>query len=246
MHQRRPGSHLTVLTGAGISTGSGIPDFRGPEGTWTRHPDQAELLEIDRHVNDPAVRAAGWAMWRDHPAWTAVPSAAHRALVELERADLLEAVLTQNFDGLHQAAGHGREHVIELHGSLRTTSCLRCGARQATTAVLDRLARDRDPECLECGGILKPDVVYFGERLPEDALGRAIAAAQDADVFLAIGSTLSVQPVASLTGIAAEAGAEVIIVNAEPTPYDHLASRVVREPIETAVPELVAELIARG
>ncbi|WP_169164340.1 SIR2 family NAD-dependent protein deacylase [Cellulomonas taurus] len=245
MHQRRPGSHITVLTGAGISTGSGIPDFRGPEGTWTRHPDQAELLEIDRLVNDPAVRRAGWAMWRDHPAWTATPSAAHRALVELERAELLEAVLTQNFDGLHQAAGHDSP-VIELHGGLRTTSCLRCGARQATSAVLARLDRNGDPDCLECGGILKPDVVYFGERLPEDALGRAIAAAQDADVFVAIGSTLTVQPVASLTGIAAESGAEVIIVNAEPTPYDHHASRVIRTPIEDAVPDLVAELIERG
>lgn len=246
MHQRRPGSHITVLTGAGISTGAGIPDFRGPEGTWTRHPDQAELLEIDRYASDPAIRQAGWRMWREHPAWSATPSVAHRALVELERAELLEALLTQNFDGLHQAAGHSREQVVELHGGLRTTSCLRCGARQATTAVLERLDRDREPACLECGGILKPDVVYFGERLPEDALGRAIAAAQDADVFLAIGSTLSVQPVASLTGIAAESGAEVIIVNAEPTPYDHVAHRVIREPIEVAVPELVSELLARG
>lgn len=246
MHQRRPGSHITVLTGAGISIGAGIPDFRGPQGTWTQHPDQASLLEIDRHVNDDATRQAGWRMWRDHPAWSAAPSAAHRALVELEQADLLEALLTQNFDGLHQAAGHTREHVIELHGGMRTTSCLRCGARQATTAVLERLDRDRDPECLECGGILKPDVVYFGERLPEDALGRAIAAAQDADVFVAIGSTLTVQPVASLTGIAAEAGAEVVIVNAEPTPYDHVAARVIREPIEVAVPELVRELLDRG
>ncbi len=246
MHQRRPGSHITVLTGAGISTGSGIPDFRGPEGTWTRHPEQAALLEIDGWVNDPAVRRAGWAMWRDQPAWSATPSQAHSALVELEHADLLEAVLTQNFDGLHQAAGHDRSHVVELHGGLRTTSCLRCGARQATAAVLDRLDRDSDPDCLECGGVLKPDVVYFGERLPEDALGRAIAAAQDADVFVAIGSTLTVQPVASLTGIAAEAGAEVIVVNAEPTPYDHHAARVIREPIENAVPALVAELIARG
>ncbi|MEV7973687.1 Sir2 family NAD-dependent protein deacetylase [Cellulomonas sp. NPDC089187] len=246
MHQRRPGSHLTVLTGAGLSTASGIPDFRGPQGTWTQHPEQADLLEIDRHVNDMAIRMAGWAMWQDHPAWASAPSDAHRALVELERAQLLEAVLTQNFDGLHHAAGHSPELVVELHGGMRTTSCLRCGARQATTAVLARLERDRDPGCLECGGVLKPDVVYFGEWLPEQALGRAVAAAQDADVFLVIGSTLTVQPVASLTEVAADAGAEVVIVNAEPTPYDHLASRVVREPIESAVPELVRELIARG
>lgn len=246
MHQRRPGPHITVLTGAGISTGSGIPDFRGPDGTWTTDPDQAALLEIDRHVNDPRVRRAGWAMWRDHPAWSARPSAAHRALVELERAELLEAVLTQNFDGLHQAAGHDPHLVLELHGTMRTTSCLRCGDRQATTAVLERLGRDGDPLCPYCGGVLKPDVVYFGELLPEEALGRAVAAAQDADIFVVIGSTLTVQPVAGLTGLAAENGAEVIIVNADPTPFDHLAERVVRDRIEQAVPALVTELLARA
>lgn len=245
MHQRRPGPRVTVLTGAGISTGSGIPDFRGPEGTWTRHPEQADLLEIDRHVNDPQVRRSGWMMWHQHPAWAAEPSPAHRALVDLERAGMLEALLTQNFDALHQRAGHDPSLVVELHGSLRTTSCLRCGARQATTAVLERLERDGDPRCPDCDGVLKPDVVYFGERLPDEALGRAVAAAQDADVFVAIGSTLTVQPVAGLTGLAAEHGAEVIVVNAEPTPYDHLAARVVREPIEVAVPALVEELVAR-
>lgn len=245
MHMPAPGLRVTVLTGAGISTGSGIPDFRGPDGTWTRHPDQVELLDLGRYVADPDVRRRGWRMWREHPAWTARPAAGHLALVELERAGRLQAVLTQNFDGLHQLAGLDDHDVVELHGTLRTTSCLVCGARQPTTDVLARLAAEPDPPCAACGGILKPDVVYFGERLPDRPLERAIAAAQDGDVFLAVGSTLTVQPVASLAGLAAEVGAEVVIVNAEPTAYDHVADRVVREPIEQALPALVAELLAR-
>lgn len=240
-----PGLRVTVLTGAGISTGSGIPDFRGPRGTWTRHPEQAELLEIRRYVADADVRRRGWAAWRNHPAWTATPSAAHRALVELARADRLQALLTQNFDGLHQAAGSDPADVVELHGDLRTTSCLACGDRRPTPEVLARLDAEPDPRCVRCGGILKVDVVYFGEMLPDRALERAVAAAQDGDVLLAIGTTLTVHPVASLAGLAAEVGAELVIVNAEPTPYDHLADRVLREPIETAVPALVAELLDR-
>ncbi|VTR75939.1 SIR2 family NAD-dependent protein deacylase [Cellulomonas hominis] len=241
-----PGLRVTVLTGAGISTASGIPDFRGPEGAWTRHPEQVDLLEIGRYVADPEARRTGWRWWRANPAWGARPSAGHRAITELERAGRLQAVLTQNFDGLHQAAGSDPGQVVELHGTMRTTSCLACGARQATADVLARLDAEPDPPCTVCGGILKPDVVYFGEMLPDRALERAIAAAQDGDVFLAVGTTLSVQPVASLTGLAADSGAEVVIVNAEPTPYDRVADRVVREPIEDALPALVAELLARA
>ena len=240
-----PGLRVTVLTGAGISTAAGIPDFRGPQGTWTRHPDQVELLEIGRYVADPDVRRRGWAAWRGHPVLTAQPAAGHHALVDLERAGRLQALLTQNFDGLHQAAGSDPGQVLELHGTLRTTSCLACGARQPTVDVLARLDAEPDPPCRVCGGVLKPDVVYFGERLPERPLERAIAAAQDGDVFVAVGTTLTVEPVAGLAGLAAESGAEVVIVNAEPTPYDRLADRVVREPIEQALPALVAELLAR-
>jgi NAD-dependent deacetylase len=241
-----PRPRVTVLTGAGISTGSGIPDFRGPAGTWTRHPEQAALLEIDRYVADAGVRRLGWAAWRDHPAWTAQPSAGHRALVDLARAGRLHALLTQNFDGLHQAAGSDPADVVELHGGLGSTSCLGCGTRRPTRDVLARLDAEPDPRCERCGGILKVDVVYFGERLPERALDRAVAAARGADVLLAVGTTLTVQPVASLAVVAVEAGAELVVVNAEPTPYDHLAERVVRDPIEQALPALVAELVARA
>jgi NAD-dependent deacetylase len=240
-----PGLRVTVLTGAGISTAAGVPDFRGPQGTWTRHPEQAELLEIGRYVADADVRRRGWAAWRDHPVLTARPAPGHLALVDLERAGRLEALLTQNFDGLHQAAGSDPGQVVELHGTLRTSACLACGARQPTADVLARLDAEPDPVCTVCGGVLKPDVVYFGERLPERPLERAIAAAQDGDVFVAVGTTLTVEPVASLAGLAAESGAELIVVNAEPTPYDRLADRVVREPIEQALPALVAELLAR-
>lgn len=233
---------VTVLTGAGISTSSGIPDFRGPQGVWTQDPSAARLLEIGAYVRDADVRVQGWRAWAGHAVWHARPTAAHRALADLERAGGLRAVLTQNFDGLHQAAGSSDEHVVELHGSLATTSCLRCTTTWPTSEVLARLPDEPDPRCVECGGVLKPDVVYFGEQLPEDALSRAVAAATDAQTFVAIGTTLTVHPVASLAPLAVESGARLVIVNAEPTPYDHLADEVIRTPIDEAVPALVATL----
>ncbi len=233
---------VVALTGAGISTGAGIPDFRGPAGTWTAHPEQARLLEIGVFLHDQEARIEGWRQWRDHPAWHARPSVAHRALVELERAGVLGTTLTQNFDGLHQAAG--ARDVVELHGGLRRTSCVRCGHSVPTSAVLARLDEEPDPRCERCGGILKPDVVYFGQLLDDEAFGRAVAAAQDAEVFVAIGTTLSVNPVAELAGLAVRHGARLIVVNAQPTPYDHLADRLLREPIDEAVPQLVDDLIS--
>jgi NAD-dependent deacetylase len=179
-------------------------------------------------------------------AWHARATAAHRAIVELERAGLLICVLTQNFDGLHQTAGQSPGLVVELHGGLGSTSCLRCGERWLTRDVLTRLDDEPDPHHAGCGGVLKPDVVYFGELLSDEALERAVAAAQEAEVFLAIGTTLRVQPVASLAAIAADGGAELIIVNDQPTPYDDLAARIVRDPIDEAVPALVSDLLARG
>lgn len=235
---------VTVLTGAGISTASGIPDFRGPQGVWTRDPAAAELLELGAYVRDRDVRVRGWRTWAEHPAWHASPTAAHRAIARLERAGELIVALTQNFDGLHQAGGSSDDRVVELHGSLTTTSCLRCGSSWPTTSVLARLADEPDPPCTECGGVLKPDVVYFGEQLPDEAMARAYAAATDAHTFVAIGTTLTVQPVASLAALAVDRGARLVIVNAEPTPYDHLADEVLREPIDTAVPALVDRLLA--
>lgn len=242
-HHEHSSPVVTVLTGAGVSTGSGIPDFRGPQGTWTLHPEQAALLEIRPFLADADVRRRGWAAWAASPVWGAQPTDAHRALVELERAGALGAVLTQNFDGLHQRAGSSPEHVVELHGTATTTSCVRCGARQPTSDVLATLADDPDPHCA-CGGVLKPDVVYFGEMLDERAIERSVAAVTDADVLLAVGTTLTVQPVASLAAVAVEAGTRLVIVNAEPTPYDRLADEIVREPIEQSLPALVTRLLA--
>lgn len=237
------GEGVVVLTGAGISTGSGIPDFRGPDGVWTRDPGAMQLLDWSAYRWDPDVRAAAWRMWRDHPVWHAAPSTAHRALVDLEHAGLLRAVCTQNFDGLHQRAGQDPALVHELHGSLPGSTCRDCGAREATADVLARLDRDPDPHCRACGGTLATDVVMFGEMLPADVLDACVRAAQDCALFVAIGTTLTVQPAAALTAVAAESGADVVIVNAAPTPYDRLADAVVRDPIEDAVPALVAELV---
>ncbi len=245
-HHDRHAPRVAVLSGAGISTGGGIPDFRGPNGVWTRDPAQAELLDIDAYMSSPDVRVRCWQMWRDHPAWRAHATTAHRALVELERADDLVAVLTQNFDGLHQAAGQSPGLVVELHGTMGTTSCLRCAERWVTRDVLTRLDDEPDPHHAGCGGILKPDVVYFGELVPDGPLERAVTAAQDAQVFIAVGTTLRVQPVAGLAAVAVDSGAELILVNDQATPYDDIAARIVRDPIDTAVPALVAELLARG
>ncbi|WP_291381461.1 Sir2 family NAD-dependent protein deacetylase [Demequina sp.] len=241
-----PASRITVLTGAGISTGSGIPDFRGPVGVWTLHPERMRLLDIDAFMSDREVRVAGWREWRDHPAWTSEPSVAHRALARLADAGGLGVVLTQNFDGLHQTGGLSGSQVVEMHGTLHTTSCTRCGEHVDTAAVVASLIANPDPACATCGGILKPDIVYFGEALPADAIDRAVEGAEKCDVFIAIGTTLSVYPVASLAGLAVDSGADLIIVNAEPTEYDRLASEVIREPIDIAVPALVDRYLGEG
>lgn len=239
-----PSQKIAVLTGAGISTGSGIPDFRGPAGVWTLNPERARLLEIDAFVCDREVRIAGWRDWRDHPAWASSPSNAHKALARLADAGLLDVVLTQNFDGLHQAGGLDPARVVEMHGTLQTTSCMACADRVKTADVVAGLASNPDPSCQDCGGILKPDIVYFGEQLPAEAIDRAVEAAATCDLFLAIGTSLSVYPVASLAGMAVESGADLIIVTAEPTDYDRYATEVIREPIDLAVPALVHRLVA--
>ena len=234
---------LVVLTGAGISTASGIPDYRGPHGLWRQHPGYEKLVTYDYYVADAQIRRRSWLFRRDSPAWRAEPNAAHLALAARPRT----LILTQNVDGLHQKAGSPPERVLELHGNMFRAVCIRCGAWTSTEEAINRvLAGDDDPRCHECGGVLKTATVMFGEALDPAVLSRAAREAQQADVFLAVGSSLRVQPAASLVDLARQSGARVIIVNAEPTPYDAIAERVVRTPIVDAVPPLLAELDQMG
>jgi NAD-dependent deacetylase len=232
---------VTVLTGAGISTSSGIPDFRGPQGVWTKDPSAQQLSTLQHYVADPAVRERAWRERRENAAWTAEPTAGHRALVDLERSGRLRALVTQNIDGLHQKAGSTPEKVIEIHGTLWFVSCLSCGDRMPTREVLDRVdAGEADPECRECGGILKTATISFGQALDESVMDAAIDAARDCDVFLTVGTSLQVYPAAGLVDLAEGMGARVVVVNAEPTPYDHGADVVLRDPIDEVLPRLVS------
>jgi NAD-dependent deacetylase len=231
---------ICVLTGAGISTDSGIPDYRGPNGLWTRDPDAEKLVTLSYYLADPDIRRRAWLMRRDLQAGDVAPNAGHRALADLERQGRLLALVTQNVDGLHQAAGSSPERVLEIHGTVHEVECLSCHDRTSMRSALDRVdAGEPDPACLVCGGILKSATVSFGQELDERVLAAAATAAADCDVFLAVGTSLQVWPVAGLTEIAATHGARVVIVNAEPTPYDDIADLVVREPIGTALPGLL-------
>ena len=233
---------ITVLTGAGISTDSGIPDFRGPQGVWTRDPEAEKLSTLSWYVADPDVRRRAWQERLHHPAWSAEPNAGHAALVELQRRGRLRALLTQNIDGLHQAAGSAPELVLELHGTVHEVGCLSCGDRTPMRAALDRVeAGEPDPACERCGGILKSATISFGQALDAAVIDAAVAAAADCDVFLAVGTSLTVHPAAGLVDLAAAHGARVVVVNAQPTPYDATADLVVSEPIGTALPRLVAD-----
>ncbi|MGH3483200.1 MAG: SIR2 family NAD-dependent protein deacylase [Nocardioidaceae bacterium] len=231
---------VAVLSGAGISTESGIPDFRGPQGVWTKNPAAQAMLTIDNYVADRDVRVRAWRNRRDHPAWTAKPNDGHRALVDLERRGRLTAIITQNIDGLHQAAGSAPELVHEIHGTIWEAVCLTCQRRTPMADVLARVdAGEDDPPCVVCDGIQKSATISFGQALDADVLDASIDAARRCDLFLAVGTTLQVQPAASLCGVAINAGSPLVVVNAEPTPYDEIASGVIRDPIGEALPRLV-------
>ena len=230
---------IVALTGAGISTESGIPDFRGPQGVWTTNPKAERLSNIHHYMSDPEVRRLAWQSRLEHPAWHATPNAGHRALVDLERRGTLYALVTQNIDGLHQLAGHAPEKVIEVHGTMRDIRCMACDWRGPTGPVLDRVrAGEDDPPCETCGGILKSATISFGQSLEPDVINRAMRAAERADLLLAIGTSLQVYPVAGAVPLAKAAGARVVIVNAEPTPFDDIADAVLRQPIGEILPEI--------
>jgi NAD-dependent deacetylase len=231
---------VVALTGAGISTDSGIQDFRGPQGLWTRNPLAEKLSNIHYYVADREVRKAAWQNRMASPAWTAMPNPGHLALVELEKRGKLHALITQNIDELHQQAGNSPDKVIEVHGSMRRFMCWGCGMRGPMQVVLERVrAGEDDPECLTCGGILKSDTISFGQQLVPEVIDRAMRVAAEGDLFVAIGTTLQVYPVAGAVDIARSAGAKVIIVNAEPTPYDEVADAVLPGSISEILPAIL-------
>ncbi len=235
----RAARRVVALTGAGISTESGIPDFRGPNGVWTRNPEAEKLSTLQHYLAEPEIRKASWRSRLEHPAFTARPNAGHEALVELERHGKLHALVTQNIDGLHLRAGSSPERVIEVHGNVHKAMCLGCGWRGPMQETLDRVrAGESDPACRACGGILKSDTISFGQALVPDVIERAMQAAQEADFMLAVGSTLQVYPVAHAVPLAKSNGARLVIVNAEPTQFDSLADAILRQPIGTVLPQL--------
>lgn len=230
---------IVALTGAGISTESGIPDFRGPQGVWTKNPKAEKLSDIRYYMSDPEVRRLAWQSRLEHATWRARPNDGHRALVELERRGKLHALITQNIDGLHQQAGNSAERVIEVHGTMREVVCMSCSWRGPMPAVLERVrAGEEDPPCACCGGILKSATISFGQALVPEVIDRAIRVATEADVLLAIGSSLQVYPIAHVVPTAKAAGARVVIVNAEPTALDDLADAKLPGRIGDILPHL--------
>ena len=238
----REAERVVVLTGAGISTESGIPDFRGPQGVWTKDPQAEKLSDIRYYVADPEIRRKSWLSRLEHPAWTARPNAGHAAIAELERRGQLHALITQNIDGLHQKAGNSAERVIEVHGTVHAVVCLSCGSKGPMQDALERVRRgEADPPCLACGGILKSDTISFGQQLVPEVIDRAMQAAGEADLFVAVGTSLQVYPIAGAFDITRTAGAKTVIINAESTPYDDMADAVLSDSISAVLPALVTE-----
>ena len=231
---------IVALTGAGISTDSGIPDFRGPNGVWTKDPAAEKASNIRYYVSDPEIRKRAWRMRLEHPHGAAQPNAGHRALVDLERTGRLHALLTQNVDGLHLAAGSSPELVVEVHGTVRDVQCLDGGERAPMERALDRVrSGEEDPPCRTCGGILKSATVSFGQCLYPDDLRRADEAARSCDLLLALGTTLGVHPIAEVVPLAAAHGARIVIVNDARTEMDDLADAILRGPLSEVLPALV-------
>lgn len=247
-------THIAVLTGAGISTSAGIPDFRGPQGVWTKHPEQMSVYDIDAFLSNQQAREYSWRWQKESPVWKAQPGEAHKALVELEQAGMLTLLATQNFDALHEKAGNSANVIVNLHGTIGTSHCMKCHKQYSTEEIMNRLDQEPDPHCrrplpyqgnLPCNGLIKTDVVYFGEMLPEGAIEQSLRLVAQADELWVIGSTLEVFPAASIVPAAARAGVPITIMNMGKTQYDSLASSLIREDIAIALPRLVQETISK-
>ena len=231
---------MVVLTGAGISTDSGIPDFRGPKGIWTKNPAAEKASNIQNYLADPAVRRAAWQGRLSTPAWSAQPNAGHQSIVDIESRGVLHAIVTQNVDGLHQRAGNDADRVIEVHGTIWWTRCWECGDRRPMEETLARVrSGEEDPSCLVCRGILKSDTISFGQSLLPEVIDRAMRVSEECDVLLAVGSTLGVFPVANCVPLAKESGARVVIVNGGPTAMDTYADHLLTGGISQILPALV-------
>ena len=234
-------SRVLVFTGAGISTESGIPDFRGPDGLWTRV--DPEDFSISRYLTSSAARRRSWIRWSTSPIRGARPNDAHLAIVDLARMGRLEGCVTQNIDGLHQAAGLPDHLTVELHGNVWSVRCLACAAGWPTTEVFERVeSGDEDPHCPDCGGIIKLTVISFGQAMPAWEMDRAYAMAGEADAVLAVGSTLSVWPAADIPLAAARRGVPFVILNMGPTDFDQAADHKIEQPAGEALTRLVALL----
>ncbi|MEI8001720.1 MAG: Sir2 family NAD-dependent protein deacetylase [Actinomycetes bacterium] len=237
----RAAQGIVILTGAGISTESGIPDFRGPQGVWTKNPDAEKAATLQHYVSDPEVRIRSWQLRLTSGMWDAEPNAGHRALADLQGRAPLHLLVTQNVDGLHHAAGNDPDRIVEIHGNVREVTCLSCRWRGPMAETLERVrAGEADPACRSCGGILKSSTISFGENLVATDLDRARRASAGCDVFLALGTSLTVFPVAQLPEYARANRARLVVVNAQPTPFDDAAAAVSRQQLGSLLPALVA------
>jgi NAD-dependent SIR2 family protein deacetylase len=236
---------LAILSGAGISTDSGIPDFRGPSGAWTLHPGSEKKHTYQAFLADPELRGSYWRSRSEHPAWRAGPNPGHLAVAALANSGIETIVLTQNTDGLHQLAGTPADRVIELHGTMHEVVCVGCGHRSPTAPVIARVgAGEAVPECLRCGGILKTASTMFGQTMSPEVFVRAERAVTSCDLLLAVGTTLVIEPAGSLCASAVHAGATLVIVNRDRTPYDGIATELIRNPISEALPRIAGQLLA--
>jgi NAD-dependent deacetylase len=236
----RDADTVVVLTGAGISTESGIPDFRGPQGVWTKNPAAEKTATLQHYMGSRDVRVTAWQNRLKHEAWTAQPNKGHLALVDLEKKGKLHTLVTQNVDGLHQAAGSSPDIVVEVHGNIHEVMCMECDERAPMERALARVrAGEDDPPCRSCGGILKSATISFGQNLVPAVIDRAIEAAANCDILLALGTTLTVYPVAAMPQVALDNGARLVIVNQQETPYDPWASATFDAQLGDALPQLV-------
>jgi NAD-dependent deacetylase len=234
---------VVALTGAGISTDSGIPDFRGPQGVWTKNPEAEKMATLQHYMSDPDVRKRSWRWRMDSGGSKREPNPGHYALAELERRGKLRTLITQNVDSLHLDAGTSPEILVEIHGNMREVVCMSCDERAPMERALARVrAGEEDPPCRSCGGILKSATISFGQGLVQEDLVRSQEAAESCDLMLAVGSTLSVYPIAAVVPVSKQAGARVVILNAEPTEMDGLADAVIRGSISEVLPILVKPL----